>query len=208
MSKQVEIDGEQVEVYTAEEHNAAVAAAKTAAEGEWKPKVEDLTGKLTAAEQASAKRALEFGQFRKLSEDQVKALSEKDAIIYANQLKFEEIAQADIAAKKTAAENARDAAIRAKIGTDETLFGKVKDMYNLIGIEATTPEQIERKVLATLGAIGTTEPNLVATVAGFSSGSYIPPSANENKDDKSFADTERGKKAAAELGLQIEVPKK
>lgn len=200
--------GEEIEVYTAAEVQERETAARTAAEGEWKPKVEDLTGKLTAAEQAAAQRAVEFGHFRKLSEDQVKKLSEQEAIIYNNQLKLEEANGRNETNQKTAHENAVATAIRAKIGTDESLFTKVKDMYALIGIEATTTEQIEKKVLATLGAIGQTEPNLLATVNGFSGGSYQPPKPTDKKDGESFADTDKGKGIAAILGLTLEKPKK
>lgn len=208
MTMKIENDkGEEIEVYTADEVQAREAAARTAVEGEYKPKLEDLTGKLTKAEQSAAQRAVEFGQFRKLSEDQVKALSEKDAIIYANQLKFQEMAEADVAAKKLAAETTRDAVIRAKVGTDQKLFDKVKDMYSLIGIEANTTQEIERKVLATLGALGQTEPDLVATISGFNVGSFEPPKQKTDQ-DKSFADTDAGKAAAKELGLTLEAPKK
>jgi len=200
-------DGKEIEVYTASEVQEREAAAKAAVEGEYKPKLEDLTGKLTKAEQAAAQRAVEFGQFRKLSEDQVKALSEKDAIIYANQLKFQELAEADAKKRKEAIEAQVDSALRSKIGTDEKLFAKAKEMYGLIGIEANTPEEISKKVLVTLGAVGQAEPDLIASVFGAGSGSFEPPKP-KGEGEKTFADTEAGKKAAAELGLVIEPPAK
>lgn len=202
MTIKIDKDGQEIEVYTAAEVEAAKIAERASVEGEWKPKFEDVSGKLTKAEQAAAQRAVEFGQFRKLSEDQVKQLSEKDAIIYTNQLKFQEMADADVASKKAAAETARDASIRAKVGSDEKLFGKVKDMYGMIGIEAQTQEQIDKKVLASLGALGQTEPDFLAGVLGFSSGSFEPP-RQKSDDEKSFADTDKGKSAAAELGLKL-----
>jgi hypothetical protein len=83
----------------------------------------------------------------------------------------------------------------------------MSEMYDLIGIKAQTPEQIEAKVLMTLGAIGTSTPDLVASVNGFSGGSYAPPVVPGN-DGKSFADSDAGKAGANELGLTLEVPKK
>ena len=58
-----------------------------------------------------------------------------------------------------------------------------------------------------LGAINATEPDLLANVAGFSGGSWNPPSAKK-EEDKSFADTDSGKSLAAELGLKLEVDNK
>jgi hypothetical protein len=142
-----------------------------------------------------------------LSEDQVKALSEKDAIIYANQLEFQKIKESDDKAKKIALESQIDSELRKKVGSDEKLFAKAKDMYGLIGIEATTPEQIQKKVLATLGALGQTEPDLIASVFGAGSGSFEPPKP-AGESEKTFADTEKGKMAAKDLGLILEVPKK
>ena len=95
--------------------------------------------------------------------------------------------------------------IKEKVGSDEKVVGKVKDMYSLIGIEANTPEEIEKKVMATIGAIRTTEPDLLASAAGWSGGSYVPPTKNE--ENKSFADTDAGKRGMDELGLKIPVKK-
>ena len=111
-------------------------------------------------------------------------------------------------AEKTAKENQVVAAIRSKVGTDEKAFTRVKDMYSIMGIEANTPEEIEKKILASIGALRTTEPDIVASVNGFGGGGgYIPPVAHA-EGEKSFADTEEGKKFGAELGLKLEVDKK
>lgn len=202
-----ENENEEIEVFTAEEVAERETAAKAAVEGEYKPKLEDATKKLTAAEEAAAQRALEFGQFRKLSDEQVKALSEKDAIIYNNSIKLQEAMEREAAGKKAALEATVETALRAKAGTDEKLFEKMKATWGLINVEANTPEQIEQKTMMVLGAISTTQPDLVASVQGFSGGSFEPPKDNKLKEGESFADTPAGKQAAAELGLMTEPPK-
>lgn len=200
-------EGVEVEVYTADEMKAASEAAVQAKEKEFTPIKTKLETDLADATKALGERAGEFKQFRKLNDDVVVKLSVAERTIYENGLALQEAREKD--EKRTKDDNARlvDTAIRAKVGTDEKLFTKVKDMYSLIGIEATTPEAVERKVLATLGAIGTTEPDLVASVAGFSGGSYIPPVVKK-EGEGSFADTEQGKRGAVELGLKLEADKK
>lgn len=206
MSQKIDIDGVETEVFTEAEVAARETAAKAAVEGQYKPQLEDLTGKLTAAEQAAAARAVEFGQFRKLTEDQVKQLSEKDAIIYANQLALEEERKKNATAAETTKKSNIDAAIRAQVGTDQKVFDEAKKMYELIGIEDNSPEGIATRVKAAIGALGTTAPDLLAA-AGFAGGSFEPPKPAQ-QGDKSFADTEQGKQGAAELGIIIEAPKK
>lgn len=210
MSQKVEIDGVEVEVYTTAEHTAALAATKTQVEGEWKPKVDDLTGKLTEAEKAAAKRAAEFGaargEFQRLSDEQQSKLTATELTLYKNQELLVEKDKQLGESNKTAHANAVDAAIRAKVGTDQKLFEETKKMYQIIGLEDSTPEGIQKRATAALGALGTTEPNLLAS-AGFGSGSFEPPQA-AGEGEKSFADSERGKAGAAELGIILEAPKK
>lgn len=206
MSQKVEINGEEVEVFTTEEVAARETAVRTEVEGVYKPQLEDATKKLTAAEEAAAKRALEFGQFRKLSEEQVKQLSEKDAIIYANQLQIQEGKEREDASKKSAKESAVTAAIRSKVGTNEKLFTEAQKMYGLLGLDDATPEGIAQRVTAALGALGSTQPDLLAG-AGFSGGSFEPPKQKE-KAEETFADKEAGKELAGKLGLTLEEPKK
>ena len=81
-------------------------------------------------------------------------------------------------------------------------------MWSIIGIDAVTPEQMDSKTKMILGAISQTEPDLLASVSGFSNGSFEPPvDKNASKTDGSFADTDKGKAIAADLGLTLE-PKK
>lgn len=202
-----ENEAEEIEVYTAAEVAEREGTVRTTVEGEWKPKYEEVTGKLTAAEQAAAVRAGEFSQFRRLSEEQVKQLSEKDATIYNNQKVIAEGIEREAAAKKAATETLVNTAIKAKAGNDAKLADRMKELWPLIGIEANTPEEIENKTKMVLGAISTTQPDLVASVQGFSGGMFEPPKPAGQKDGESFADTERGKQGAAELGLILEKPK-
>lgn len=199
----VEINGEEVEVYTAAEKEAEVAAARAAVEGEYKPKLDDLSGKLTEAEKAAAQRAVEFGQFRKLSDDQVKQLNEKDAIIYANQLAFQAERERFAAADEAAYTNARDAIIKKQTAGDPKLFEEVKKMYELVNLTDDTPETMENRVKIAFGAVAQTQPDLLA-LAGFTGagGSFEPPKV-EKEGDTTFADTPAGKTIAKQLGLDV-----
>lgn len=200
-------NGEDVTVFTAEEVTARETAAAEKIKGEYEPK-------LTAAQAEEARlsgllksRAQDFAAFRTLSEEQVAKLDEKDRIIYENQKQLKEAADQRIADAAAATKAVVANAIKAKAGDNTKLAEKMTEMYDLIGVKAETPEQIEAKVLMTLGAIGTSTPDLVASVNGFSSGSYAPP-ATPGNDGKSFADTPSGQAGAAELGLTLEAPKK
>lgn len=206
MSQKVEINGEEVEVFTAAEVQERETTVRTAVEGEWKPKVDTLESDLKGAKTALATRANEFAQFRKLSDEQVAKLGDAERTIYENQLslaeKDEKIAESD----KRVYEGNVTSAIRAKVGNDQKLFDKVRDMYKIINLEDLTPEQIATRVNAAVGAIGQTEPDLLAA-AGFSmGGGFEPPKAKE-EGQKSYADTEEGKAAAAALGIILEAPK-
>lgn len=205
MSQKIEINGVDTEVFTEEEVMARETAARTAVEGEYKPKLEEATTKLTAAEQAAAARAAEFGQFRRLSDEQVKQLSEKDTIIYRNQELLAEEQKKNLDSATTIKKASIDAAIRAAVGTDQKIFDEAKKMYDLIGIEDNSPEGVATRVKAAIGALGTTAPDLLAA-AGFSSGSFEPPKQAQ-QGEESFADSERGKQGASELGIIIEAPK-
>lgn len=209
MSHKLEIEGQEVDVFTTEEVAAREAAARAAVEGEWKPKYETAEQERVRTQGILEARTKEFGQaregFKRLSDEQYAKLEEKDKIIYDNQLTIhsnnEKIAESD---KKTK-ESAIDSAIRVKVGGDATLFAKVKDMYALVNLEDVTPEQMQIRVNAALGAVGTTSPDLLAA-AGFGGGSFEPPRRDEGS--TSFADTERGKDLAKSLGILIEEPKK
>lgn len=199
----IEIEGEEVEVYTAAEVAEKEAAAKTAVEAEWKPKFEDVSGKLTKAEEAAATRAVEFGQFRKLSDEQVKQLGEKDAIIYANQLAFQAEREKFTETQKANHETDVDKAVKELTAGDQKLFDEVKKMYGLVNLADTSPEAIAQRAKIAFGAIAQTQPDLLAT-AGFTGvgGSFEPP-ATKKEGDQTFADTENGKKLAVQLGLDV-----
>ena len=199
-------EGAEIEVYTAEEVTARETAAKTEVEGIWKPQLVEATEKLTDAEKRAAERAGEFANFRKLSDEQVAKLTVAERTIYENTLLLQAEKDKNIENDKKVYDAAVDATIRAKVGNDPKLFEKAKAMYKVIGLEDATPEQMQQRATAAVGALVQTEPDLLAVIGVSSSGSYMPPVAAA-KDD-SFAATERGKAGAAELGLIIEAPKK
>ena len=210
MSKAFDADGNEIEIYTADEHTAAITAevekTKKEVEGIYTPKLSALETELGGAKKALDDRAGEFKQFRKLNEETINKLSIAEKTIYDNQLHQEEERVARETEAKTRLENSIDASIRATSGADEKLFTKMKDMWKVIGVNAVTPEEIETKKKMVLGAISQTEPNLVASVAGFSGG-YKPP-VTEKKEGESFADTDQGKGLASLIGLKLEADKK
>lgn len=201
-------DGKEIEVYTADEVAAASTAAATAKEAEFTPKLTAAEGEKTRLEGLLKDRAAEFAGFRKLSDDQVAKLDEKDRVIYENQIELQKEREKGVESAKKTREATISSKIREKVGTDETLFNKVKEMYEVINIEDATPEQVEVRVAAALGALSTTSPDLLAKVAGFGGGTFAPPVIKQEGDGKSFADSEAGKAGAAELGLVLETPKK
>lgn len=198
--------GEMIEVYTAAEVAERETAAKTAVEGEYKPK-------LTAAESEKARlegllevRSGEFKEFRRLSDEQKTKLSAAELVNYENTLIIQKEREERAKLEKDSKEKTVKAAIKSKAGTDDKLAEKMQTLYDAVNVEANTPEEIEKKVGMVLGAIGATEPDLLANVAGFSGGSYTPP--QPKKDEKSFGETDAGKAMANELGLKLEADKK
>lgn len=206
MSQKITNDeGVEIEVYTADEVKAQVDAGIKTKEDEFGKTKAEIEKERDDARTALNERTGEIKSFRKLNDDTVAKLGVAERTIYENQKFLSEEKERRETAEKTALDNQVTAAIRAKVGTDENLFKKVKDMYAIIGIEANTQEEIDRKTLAALGALNTTEPNLLASVNGFGGGSYTPPApAGEQKN---FGDTDAGKALAGELGLTLEAKK-
>lgn len=205
MAQKVEIDGVEVEVYTAaevqEREKTAADTAVAARESEFGKTKTQIESERDEARKALAERTQEFGKFRALNAEQITKLTEAERALYENQQSLNQERERTAAVQKTAHEAAIASAIRNKTGADQKLFDKVQGMWDVINVETITPEQIEKKINMVLGAIGTTEPDLLASVAGFS-GSYTPPQVNANK-DKAYGETDAGKAAAAELGLKI-----
>ena len=212
MSRKIEGEnGEEVEVFTADEVAAKVKETETTVttklQGDFTKTKAELDKELSDAKKALGERAGEFKNFRKLNDEVIEKLSVAERTIYENQAAMAADREKREAAEKTAREKQVEAVIRSKVGTDDKLFGKVKDMYSIIGIEANTPEEMEKKTLAALGALQTTEPDLVAAALGVNGGSWAPPTMKKDE-DKSFADTDRGRLGAKELGLELEPKKK
>lgn len=206
MTIKIEHEGQEIEVYTAAEMTAREAEARTAVENEYKPKLSAEQAEKARLEGLLTSRAEEFKGFRKLSDEAVAKLGEAERIIYENGVALAEANEKVAAGEKEKRANAITASIKAKVGNNEALATKVKDMYQLVGLDDSTPEGVEKRVLAALGALGQVEPDIVAQIQGFQGGSYVPPVTV--KADEGFGATERGKAGAAELGLVIEPPKK
>lgn len=202
-----DVSGEEIEVFTATEVSEREETARTAIRGEYDPKVKTLEEELSGAKTALGERASEFAQFRKLNDEQVGKLTIAERTIYENGLALDAANNARVLAETATRDAQIDGVIKVKSNGNPELAAKMKEMWAVIGLEATTPELIETKATMVLGALSTTVPDLVATANAFNGGTYTPPQPAK-KEGESFADTEQGKLAAAELGLTIEAPKK
>lgn len=199
--------GEEIEVYTADEVQTRESAAATAKEAEYKPQIEKLNGELTDAQKRAAERAGEFAQFRELSKEQVAKLGEAERTIYENGVALENERKKNSTLETDRITREVNATIAKKVGNDAKVVEKVRSMYEMINLNAVTPEEIEIRVNAAIGAIGTTAPDIAAQINGFSGGSFAPPTVKK-EGEQSYADTEQGKAAANALGLVLEAPKK
>lgn len=203
--QKVEINGEQVEVYTAAEVVERETAAKAAVEGPLKTQLTAAEAEKSRLEGLLEVRSGEIKGIRKLSDDAVSKLTAAELTIYENGLAIAEANKKTEEANKAVHEAAVVSAIRAKVGTDEKLFTETKKMYDMLGLNDGTSEGITARAAAALGALGGTQPDLLAA-AGMGGGNYAPPA--EKKSEASFADSEAGRAGAAELGLMVEAPKK
>lgn len=201
----VEIPDANIDVYMAPKISESIKAKETellTAHGAEKTKLEEELGRLNGI---ITERAGEFKQFRKLTDDQTAKLTAAERTIYENGLLLHEANEKTAKLEKEKGETAVSTMIASKAGKNEKLAAKMKEMWPLLGIEATTPEQLEQKANMILGALATTEPDLVASVASFS-GSHLPPNSKP-KEGETFADTAGGKQLGSELGLTLETPK-
>lgn len=196
----------EVEVYTVDEMKAQIETAVKAKETEFGKTKEQIEKELGETKKALHERTGEFKQFRKLNDDTVAKLTVAERTIYENSLRLEEANQAREKSEADNKEKTIDSIIRGKVGTDEKVITKVKEMYKIIGLNDGSPQEIEARTLAAIGALGTTTPDLVTGIISFN-GSYAPPTTKKDG-EASFADSERGKKGANELGLILETPAK
>lgn len=205
MAKLYDADGVEVEAFLPDEVNAKVTEAVTTKETEFATVKTTLEQELTTAKKSLGERANQFAEFRKLRDEDVAKLGEAERIIYENQLALKDEREKNMVAEKARIDLQIDSSIRAKTGTDEKLFGKMKDMWSVIGIDAQTPEAIENKTRMILGALSQTEPDLIASVAGFKGGSWNPPETEKKEDttkNPSLA-TPAGQKFAADLNIKL-----
>ena len=199
MAKLFDAEGAEVEAFLPDEVKSQVETAVKTKETEFTTVKTTLEQELTEAKKALGARAGEFSQFRKLNDDVVNKLGVAERQIYENQLALKEEREKNTVAEKARIDSQVDSALRAKAGSDDKLFAKMKDMWSVIGIDAQTPESIETKTKMILGAISTTEPDLIASI-GFQGGSWRPPQT-EKKVDDTIPRTEAGKKLEELLGL-------
>lgn len=205
MVQKVEIDGVETEVYLAADVEAVRTEVRTAVEGEFTPKLTAAQAEQKRLEGLLEVRAGEFKEVRRLSEDAVAKLSVAERINYENTILIADSQKAAADANATAKKATIDSTIRAKVGSDTKLFDEARKMYDLLGLEDLTPAQIGIRADAALGAVARVQPDLLAS-AGFSGGSFEPP--KEKQEEASFADSDRGRQGANELGLVVELPKK
>ena len=193
----VEIDGEEKEVFTAEE----VEAAKIAVRGEFEPKLTAAETEKQRLEGLLKERADEFKGFRKLSDEQVAKLDAANRQIYENGLALAEANTRNAEADKRVYDSTVAAAVRAKVGTNAKLFEETMKMYQLVGLDDSTEEGITKRANAAFGALSVDQPDLLAS-AGFAlGGGYTPPVVE--KGNETFADSDAGRAAATALGLKV-----
>jgi len=204
MTKLYDAEGAEIEAFLPDEVTLKVSEAITAKETEFTSTKTKLEEELSGAKKALGERANQFATFRKLNDETVAKLSDAERTNYENTLALNKVNEERLVIDKKNQDSLVEIAIRAKSGTDEKLFAKMNDMWKIIGIDAVTPDQIEQKTKMILGAISTTEPDLLASVSGFSNGSFAPPKVDGGNEEKSFADTDKGKAMANELGLKLE----
>lgn len=200
MTLKIDNDGQEIEVWTAEEVAAREAAAKESVSTELNTKLTEAEKEKARLEGLLSERAGEFKQFRKLTEEQEGKLSKSEREKYEIQKQLNE-ANESINSLKTEREQDRiDAVIRAQCGNDKALFDKTKDMYAKINLPASTPEEIAARVRAAFGAIAPSEPNVAAFLASTAgNGHYQPPQALNAQN----APDPRIVQGAKELGLKI-----
>src|ERR1035437_6568713 len=172
MSQKIMLDdGSEIDVFTKEEMKAAADEAVKTASDEFTVKLTDAEKQIADANKALGERAGEFKQFRKLSDEAVAKLGVAERTIYDNTLLMQKMNEDKITSEKKVLDASVDSVIRARVGTDEKAFVKIKEMWSLLGIEAITPDQMLQKTNMILGAISMSQPDLLATVAGFGGGS-------------------------------------
>lgn len=199
--QKVEINGEPVDVYTAAERDADIAAAKKEVTDSFNPKLTEAEKEKTRLEELLAIRSGEIKGIRKLSDDAVSKLTAAERVIYENGIEIAEANKRADDSKKAAHESAIISTIRTKVGNDEKLYTEAKKMYDILGLTDNTPDEMNVRVDAAIGALGRTQPDLLAA-AGMGGGRFEPPVREAGA--KSYAETEQGKQGAAELGIQLE----
>lgn len=198
---EIEQDGKTITVYTQEEVAAQVEAAKTEVSGELGTKLTAAEAEKTRLEGLLNERAGEFGQFRKLNEEQKAKLSQAELANYQIQEQLNTANESIASLKGEIAQGKIDAVIAAQCGNDPDLITKVKTMYGKIDMPAGSPEEIAARVRAAFGAIAPQDRNVAAFIASTGgNGAYQPPQPQNAADKPS----ERVAQGAQELGLKIE----
>lgn len=206
MSQKVEINGEEVEVFTGAEVEERAAAAAKAKEEEFGKTREQIEKERDEARAMLAQRTQSVLEFRKLNEEQKAKLSLAELALYENQEALHAEREKIAAADKKAYDNAVAASIRAQVGRDDKLFEEVHKMYDLIGLDDSTEDGIKGRVTAAVGALKAQQPDLLATINVTAGGQFEPPKPAEQAQE-TYADTAAGKELAAKLGLTVEPPK-
>ena len=202
--QKVEIDGKEVEVYLASEVTERETAAKAAVEAEWKPKVDDLTTKYEKAVADGRSKSKSIADFKELTDSQYAKLDEVQKTLYDNQKLIADQGKVISEIDQKTYESAVAAGIARVVGADKATQEKVKAMYDAINLEDDTPEKIETRARAALGALGGSQPDLLSSLGFVGGGWQSKPNETKAKEGDTFADTDAGRAAARELGLKIE----
>lgn len=196
-------EGEDIEVFTAEERDAFVATAVEQKVGETKVEYET---RLKEREEYHAQQGTNAGALRKMNEEQLKELSAKDRIIYDNQVALEAANTARATAEGKIVTDRLEAQIKLKANGDADVEKKIRDNLQYIAIDPVTPEQVDTKVAMALGVVFQQQPDIMAMAAAHG-GTVYPGGVKPEEKKEDFADTERGKAIAAAHGFIVTPPK-
>lgn len=186
--KQINEDGEEVEieVFTQEEANA-IAAQK--AEEEKARLQEDFEKQLAEKDEHLKKKTDEFVQAKQGMKGKEEGLTEKEQLLEekiaeATRIAQEAVSQVELA-KTQKNDSIKNMLIESLVGGDEDLKKKLSEAYDLVSIPIEAEGDIQRRMSFAAGAIGISASAMPQV--SFSSGTATPTVAPA---DKKRADAE------------------
>lgn len=199
-------EGEDVEVFTAEERDTYANTIVEQKVGETKTEYEK---RIADREEYYKQQGNNAGQLRRLNEEALTKLSDTERALYDNQIKLEEEQRARTEMENQIIARQIDDEVKKKANGDASVEKKIRDNLQLVNIDARTPEQVVAKVNFAFGAVIQQSPDLLAMAASSGGGGSPFPSGNQPPapEKKNYADTPEGKAVADQFGFIIDKPK-